>query len=124
MREKLATLDGARTEWSGTFSRFGSKTAFKGPPLKTVLLVDIRDAVGQPATDHLWFNLTKEFAALDLQPGDRVKFNARVADYWKGYEGDGGCKTRDFKLSRPTNIRKLTAPAGLEDLPLFSQNNV
>jgi hypothetical protein len=121
MREKLASIEGERTEWSGTFSRYGRKTAFRGPPLQTVLLVDVKDAAGNPACDHLWFNFTKEFAALELQAGERVKFTARVKGYWKGYGGAEN-QTRDLKLDRPAKIRRVDAkPAA--DLPLFMEGN-
>lgn len=114
MREKLANVEGVRTEWSGTFKRFGTKPAYKGNPLPTVLLVEIKDGAGVDVCDHLWFNLTKEFEALNLQPGDRVKFCARVRGYWKGYGGEEN-QTRDLKLSHPTKITRITAaPVALE----------
>lgn len=118
MRAKLAGIEGVRTEFTGTFTRYGSKTAFRGPPLKTVLLCDVRDAAGAVATDHLWFNFTKEFERLDLQPGERVKFAARSKAYWKGYQGEGEGQSRDFKLSHPTKIRRVD-PQPLADLPLL-----
>lgn len=118
MRETLASVEGVRTEWTGTFRRYGTKPAYKGPPLKTVLLVDLKDAAANPVCDHLWFNFTKEFERLDLKEGERVKFCARVTGYWKGYGGRDE-QSHDFKLSHPTKIARIT-PAALADLPLFA----
>lgn len=115
MREALQRIEGARTEFTGTFTRYGSKTAYKGPPLKTVLLCDVRDAAGAVVTDHLWFGFTKEFERLDLKPGERVKFCARSKAYLKGYAED---KTRDFKLSHPTKIRRVDQQT-VSTLPLL-----
>jgi hypothetical protein len=78
----------------------------------TVLLKDIRDARGEMVTDHLWFNLTKGLAALNLRPGDTVRFDARVKPYTKGYQGyrddvyDRPVEI-DYKLDRPTKIQKV-----------------
>lgn len=108
MRERLHDKSGVRGCYTATFSRFGSKSAYKGPPLKTVLLIDLKDDVGREVCDHLWFNFTKEFEAANLQPGDQVRFNARSKPYWKGYRGhrydDDEMRTieKDYKLSHPT----------------------
>jgi hypothetical protein len=112
MRETLAARDGQRAAFTGTFERLGRKSGWKGRTETTVLLKDIRDAAGSPVCDHLWFNLTKEFAALGLSPGDRVQFQARVRPYVKGYKGwreddDLSPLERDYKLSHPTKIVKL-----------------
>lgn len=116
MREKLANVEGLRTEWTATFKRYGTKPAYKGPPLKTVLLVEIKDAAGAQVADHLWMNYTNEFRELHLEPGEEIRFCARVAPYLKGY-GAPEDKALDFKLSRPTNIRR-TAPAPLAAIPV------
>jgi hypothetical protein len=113
MRVRLGKMYGERTVFRGTFSRFGLKSAYKGPPLKTVLLINITDSSGRIVCDHLWFNFTKGFAALDLKEGDVVEFHARVKDYWKGYRGrrdDVWDKPleKDYKLSFPTKIRKVS----------------
>jgi hypothetical protein len=87
------------------------KNGYKGP-LKTVLLKDVRPPDdSQVYTDHLWFNLTKGFEALNLKEGDVVQFDARVKKYQKGYMGrqwpvDAAVEW-DYKLSHPTHIRKL-----------------
>ncbi len=79
---------------------------------RTVLLKDICDAGGVIVCDHLWFNLTKAFALLNLQPGDRVQFDARVKKYVKGYFGrrddvfDKPAEV-DYKLSHPTKVTKV-----------------
>lgn len=70
----------------GTFARYGTKSGYKGL-LKTVLLIDVENEEGKLITTHLWFNFTKGFEKLNLQPGDKVKFNGRVKPYVKGYFG-------------------------------------
>lgn len=70
----------------GTFARYGIKDGYKCP-LKTVLLVDVKDENKKIITTHLWFNLTKSFKNLEMQPGDLVMFNGRVKPYMKGYRG-------------------------------------
>lgn len=113
MRKSLKKLNGQRMAFTGTFERFGTKPGWVGTE-ETILLVDIRDTEDNPITDHLWFNLTKGFQALNLQPGDKVEFQARVRKYQKGYKGyrfeamlDSPVST-DYKLSHPTAIRKLS----------------
>ncbi len=79
--------------------------------MKTVLLINIKDADGTFVCDHLWFMLTKQFDALALREGDAVQFDARVKEYEKGYRGwrDGVIApiTRDYKLSHPTRVQKV-----------------
>src|SRR5512146_1372345 len=104
MRESLAVREDERTTFRGRCERFGTKGGWKGRSELTVLLVDVRDAHGQPVCDHLWFNKTRGFAALHLQKGDIVEFDGRVTEYRKGYRGKGG---RDYQLSRPTKVRKV-----------------
>lgn len=112
MRTTLATREGERARFHGTFERFGTKRGWQGATLQTVLLKDIHDATGQRVCDHLWCNLTRAFAALDLHPGDLVQFDARVREYVKGYFGrrDEVWKPAevDYKLSHPTRVVKVT----------------
>lgn len=75
--------------------------------------MDICTPEGEQICDHLWFNLTKGFSVLDLNPGDQVQFDARVAKYEKGYKGwrtDVYVPVQtDYKLSFPTKMRKLAS---------------
>jgi len=111
MRQTLATRDGERAPFQGTFERFGTKIGWQGRTLKTVLLKNICDETGKPICDHLWFNLTRAFAALNLQPGDVVQFDARVQEYVKGYVGRRWDVWKpievDYKLSHPTRVKKV-----------------
>jgi hypothetical protein len=97
---------------TATFSRYGTKTPYKGPQLKTALFVDVRGAHDEPLCDHIWMNVGEQLGKLGLVEGDRVTFLARVTEYWKGYKGrredDEGAKPleRDFRLSWPTKFRK------------------
>lgn len=99
MRKALAAVNGERSVYRGTFERFGvAANRFGVKP--TLVLVRVTDAAGAPVCDHLWFAVTKAFAALDLFPGDVVEFAGRVTPYRKR----GGT---DYKLSRPTQVRKV-----------------
>jgi hypothetical protein len=113
MRKALAQREEQRARFVGTFERFGEKRGWRGRTETTVLLRDICDAAtGRAVCDHLWLGLTKEFGRLNLQPGDRVAFDARVKIYLKGYMGrrddvyDKPVEI-DYKLSHPTQVRKL-----------------
>jgi hypothetical protein len=112
MRKSLEKINEVRSTFIGTFSRSGVKSSF-GYTKPTLLLVDVRDqSTGEIVTDHLWFNLTKGFEALNLSSGDVVQFDARVKPYQKGYLGrrdDVWDKEPeiDYKLSHPTKIKKV-----------------
>lgn len=112
MREQLRAIDGVRCTFTGIFERFGTKSAYRGPPIKTLLLRHICDPTDKEVADHVWFVVGKQFGALDLQPGDRVEFCARVREYEKGYKGrredvwDAPIE-KDYKLSHPTKVRKV-----------------
>jgi len=120
MRKVLKQIDEQRCTFTGTFSRFGIKNGYCGP-MKTVLLQHISDEDGYEVADHLWFNLTKGFEALNMQPGDVIQFDGRVQRYTKGYCGRDWEKQiehpirDDYKLSRPTKIRRV-----IEDQKMIS----
>jgi hypothetical protein len=110
MRKALAKQNGVRATFHGTFERFGTKNGWAGPE-RTLLLRNVCDEGGTRVCDHLWFNLTKAFEALALQPGDPVQFDARVKAYTKGYFGRREDVYKpaetDYKLSHPTRVAKL-----------------
>lgn len=129
MRENLKNLEGLRKEFKGTFVRFGTKTNFKGYPEKTVLLEDVNCTIDKKiSSDHLWFNLTKGFAKIDLKEGDIVTFQARVKEYWKGYKGRRYDEEylnehpieQDYKLSHPTKIKLIKRKSELANLTLIN----
>lgn len=111
MREELAKLGNRRAKFRGTFSRYGVKSGWMGRTEKTALLRNITDSRGRLVADHLWFNWTKGFAQLSLDPGDVIEFNARVRPYWKGYKGsrvgDRPPLEMDYRLSHPNHFRCL-----------------
>jgi hypothetical protein len=114
MREVLAQRAGIRARYTARFERFGQKTAFRGPPKTTILVKDVKDAQGELVTDHLWLNLTNDFAKLGLRAGDRIAFDARSVEYEKGRKGplaEAPTET-DYKLSHPSNIELLERAAG------------
>ena len=108
MREVLKDIGSEeRHTFTGEFERFGEKPAYKGPiPIKTVLLVNVKDEKGNVVTDHIWFTCTKGFEACNLQERDIVQFDARVGTYMKGYAG-----YRDIEFYKPLELDyKLTYP--------------
>ena len=112
MRTRLASRLTERGTFRGTVHRFGTKPGWKGRELRTILLVEVTDDTGAVVADHLWVNDTKALAALALQPGEVVEFQARVTVYTKGYQGrrEGVHKPvqRDYRLERPTRVRRMT----------------
>jgi len=114
VRDNLKKIDGLRKEFTGVFVRFGKKTNFKGYPETTILLQDVKcKSNSKIETDHLWFNLTKEFDKIGLQEGDLVEFHARVKEYAKGYRAnryEEDCESSlsvDYKLSHPTKVKLI-----------------
>jgi hypothetical protein len=111
MRKRLASVEGLRKTFAGTFSRFGKKTNYHGYADRTILLVNIIDLeTNSSVTDHVWFNYTKAFEKITLEPGVRITFDARVKSYKKGYVNPKykiDNRSVDLRLSHPTRI-KLT----------------
>ena len=103
MRIELEKHNGKRLKFTGTFSRFGTKT-FGLHESATILLLNIHNQNKTITTDHLWFNKTNRFAELNLKEGDIVEFEARITPYIKGYFHD----ELDFKLNYPTKIKKAS----------------
>ena len=66
-----------------------------------LLFIDITDKSGKIITNHLWFNQTQGFLSLQLIPGDRVQFEARVKIY---YRKNG---SMDYLLSYPSKVKLL-----------------
>lgn len=109
MREELAKREGSRGEFTATFKRYGSKQPYKGPPIRTLLFVDVCDVTGAVVADHVWFTDSK-FWKVEFTEGQRVMFRARVKTYVKGYRGrhqddDLPLPRIDYKLSHPTHLR-------------------
>ena len=128
MRDNFAKASGQRGTFTATFKRFGMKKGFKFP-IKTVLLVDIKDNSGKVTADHLWFTCGKQFKALNLIEGDRLQFVGRITPYEKGYKGNREVEfddrppiETDYRISFPTQIKNIsreTHVAANTELPLF-----
>lgn len=116
-RKNLKKLgDQERHRFIGTVGKFGWKAGWNYPE-ETIMLKDIKlFSSDEILTDHLWFNLGKQFASLNLKEGDVISFDARVGKYRKGYYGNidyffekngyfPPSPTIDYKLERPTKIR-------------------
>ena len=112
MRKLLKQQEGRRGEFRGTVAQFGTKSAFRGPDLPTMLLKDVKDETGQIVTDHLWMTVGKQLSRLNVQVGEEVVFVARVTRYEKGYKGSredvfAAPPSTDYRLSYPTNVRRV-----------------
>lgn len=109
--EKIGSEE--RHTFTGIFVRIGTKNGYKGVE-ETVLLQSIKDESGKVITDHLWFNRTKGFIEAAPKAGDVIQFDARVAEYLKGYFGHRddvyNPPSWDYKLERPTKVKNLTHP--------------
>lgn len=112
MRQKLQEMKAQRGRFTGVFVVYGKKAGFRGRSQETILLREIRElADGTVVADHLWFNLTKAFADLQLKQGDTVAFTARVKKYVKGYVNTLGKidnRKHDYKLSHPTKVQRIS----------------
>ena len=89
MRKELKDIGKQeRHTFSGVFVREGLKSAYRGLPLPTVLLKDVKlKDSDKIITDHLWFNKTKGY---------------------QGYREDVCSYTEiDYKLSYPTKIKLI-----------------
>jgi len=110
MRKELGNINGTRKRFIGTFVRYGTKSAYRGAPITTLLFSNIRDVHGKVYSDHVWFTTTKGFEQYNFNEGDNVCFDARVKEYWKGYRGNRedvfSPVTKDYKLSHPNKIVK------------------
>lgn len=111
MRKALKAREGIRTVYTATCERFGRKTAYKGPPVVTLCMIDVRDSRGERVADHLWFSMCKAWHAAGVKPGDRVQFTATARPYTKGYRGrrdeDVPGPSTDWKLAFPGDVRVL-----------------
>ena len=119
MRKALAARNGDRFEVIATVRRFGSRRGWKGRDERTILLVDLFDAdAASELCDHLWFKLGQWAEGLAVD--DRIRFEARVSTYDKGYRGhredawDAPPPATDWRLERPTKVEKLPGEPSAE----------
>src|SRR5688572_19414721 len=108
MRKLLASEKGVRKKFHAVVNRFGKKSNYHGYSDETILLVSVIDAeTNTVVADHLWFSLTKGFEKLNLKPGMKVEFEARIKPYKKGYVNrryNMDQSRMDYKLSNPTKL--------------------
>ena len=105
MRKILKKRNGQRFRVRAQVERFGEKHAFRGPPIRTILLCQIIDVQSQcELTDHMWMTCGKWSSPLSI--GDMIEFNAREKGY-KGYRDDVIIERpieRDYRLERPSKV--------------------
>ena len=116
MREQLQEVSGQVVQFTARIGRPGTVTTDWRADV-TLLLEDLRFASdGSPAADHVWCRDGKWSAR--LRPGDRVRFEARVVRYLKGYRGDDRLRQSlspvvvDCKLKQPRKVVVLDQAIG------------
>lgn len=79
--------------------------------IKGTTIINLTDVSGKEICNHIWLVIGKQIKNLDLNIGDKITFEARSAEYWKGYKGyrDDVYKPieKDYKLSNPTKFAKI-----------------
>ena len=115
MRKNLKNIREQRQSFTGTFVRYGKKSAFRGPDRTTLLLKDIKNSEGGTVTEHIWFTQTKGFGQFYFHEGDLISFDARVKGYWKGYNGRREDVYKeaeyDYKLGYPSKVKLIKREA-------------
>lgn len=109
MRRALEKIEGKRTTFTAVFERFGTKRGWKGYLEDTILVKEVVELeTNIIVAGHLWFTVGKRLANIQFQEGDKIRFDARVTSYIKGYRGYGFKDLEvDYRLSNPTNIKKV-----------------
>jgi hypothetical protein len=112
MRTELLKKENFRGIFTAVFERYGKKTGYRGQSEETLLFKEIKDPEGRTLADHLWFSMTKGFEKLGrLLPGDKIRFEARVKSYKKGWVNRKAAidqSKRDYRLSFPTKITRFS----------------
>lgn len=108
-REILKSYKEQRIRIRAKVLRFGKKPAFRGPPVDTILLIDVIKVDDNSfLTDHIWF--TKGKWCDGIQVADQIELDARVKTYTKGYFGykeDVAWEkpaVNDYKFSNPSKV--------------------
>lgn len=107
MRKELKKMNNLRRVFTATVERFGRRNVnrLNKEVIWTIVLKNITDKNGKLITDHVWFNLSKEFDRLNLREGDRIEFSARVVEYYKrNYQAK---PEKDFKLEKLVGVKKI-----------------
>lgn len=115
----IMRVSSKRYKFIAEFSRRG----WEGAVVETIPLINIHlSSNSKVITNHLWFNKTLGIEALgELKAGDIIEFEGRVDSYEKGYkdryaeeQGEGWAET-DYKISRPTKIRRVKTEVSVAD---------
>jgi hypothetical protein len=115
MREHLRNIEGQRAAFSATFKEFATHSS-GGYVIERALFIDVKNEQNVEVCDHIWMRKGKQVIALDLQPGDRVKFTATSKGYWSGYHDN---RHYNFGLKWPRKVAKTGEAKTVEGLPLF-----
>lgn len=117
---KLETLKGEVHRFTGIVDRFGNFDNGE----RQVLTVCVRglqlaDNKQTVHPDHWWFILRQEFAALNLQPGDKIAFTAKIQRCNKGYQSPNN----NIVKGKPKPIRTAFGPGReVRDITLLKKS--
>ena len=108
MREQLREVSGQTVQFTAVVGRPGTVTTAWRADV-TFLLEDLRFASdGSVAADHIWCKDGRWSSR--LRPGDRIRSDARVVRYLKGYRGDDPVRRSespalfDYRLEQPLRV--------------------
>lgn len=95
-RRALVSYAGRRATFSGVVDTIARRYTRRGRK-HLICVRDIADTAGAPVFDHYWLPFGERFAALDLEPGQRVAFSVQVDRQLDG----------EYTLSFPTHVCRL-----------------
>lgn len=92
MRSELSNYMGKEMTFTGVMCGLGHRKTFTyrkrysgvGKPISTILIRNITGADGNMICDHLWLDVTPDWARLHPERGDVVEFTGTVTNYVKG----------------------------------------
>ena len=125
MRKQLQQINGERITVEATVDCFSIKET-RWAREETICLTHITNQEGKLLTDHLWWKRGKW--AADLNIGDRIRLDARVKPYTKGYQGRLAYETgeawtaTDYRLSHPTNVEVVKSGPARDTICAHIQN--
>lgn len=108
IRNKWALKKDERQEFTATFVEVGWQGGHGDFSSPTLILKDVMQGDDMIA-ESLWCSWTKEFEALPLKKGDRIRFNAKIVPYLKNVKTETGyVKEKAYKLHHPRKFSLIT----------------
>lgn len=89
--------------YTATFVSYALKRQKSWAPKTIVLFKNMRDEKGKNITKRAWANATKSLLKLDLQPGDRLSFQAHIQKHELSTK-------KSYRLTHISKIKKIYSP--------------